>query len=317
MKGYLAAALIGAGLLAVTANVTAAGAATAEHASLFQAPRADDISLFGPHAALTELTASTSPFSDLQVDPTALPPLGASLLTPDGATRHADFMLSPTLDFGAVATQDQVSLAPLYGQADPLAGDAWRNRSLLAGLSWNFAQWGGVDLTMQHDNFFVMSSDNPAISSVSRVNIDTLGVSGRLGLGEGWVTTASYSAGLSQLDLRSGATPEPHAQSYSFSIAKHGLFGDDALGFSFSQPATGPANHDLASLVALDNLPPVYAGGAHLSNYTPETDFQVGYVTSYLNGALALQTNAAYQMNVQGQSGTNAVTLLSRAKIKF
>ena len=48
-----------------------------------------------------------------------------------------------------------------------------------------------------------------------------------------------------------------------------------------------------------------------------ETDLQLGYVTSFLDGALALQTNAAYQMNFQGQTGATSVSLLSRAKIKF
>ena len=32
---------------------------------------------------------------------------------------------------------------------------------------------------------------------------------------------------------------------------------------------------------------------------------------------LALQANAGYQMNAQGQPGTNGVTVLSRAKINF
>jgi hypothetical protein len=54
-----------------------------------------------------------------------------------------------------------------------------------------------------------------------------------------------------------------------------------------------------------------------LAGTTPETDIEVGYVTTFLDGSLALQTNAAFQMNYAGQSGTNAVSLLSRARIKF
>ena len=49
----------------------------------------------------------------------------------------------------------------------------------------------------------------------------------------------------------------------------------------------------------------------------PETDLQLGYVTSFLDGALALQANAAYQMNYQGQTGATSLAVLSRAKIKF
>ena len=48
-----------------------------------------------------------------------------------------------------------------------------------------------------------------------------------------------------------------------------------------------------------------------------ENDIQLGYVTNFMNGAVALQTNAAYQTNAQGQRGATSVSLLSRAKIKF
>jgi hypothetical protein len=54
-----------------------------------------------------------------------------------------------------------------------------------------------------------------------------------------------------------------------------------------------------------------------LAGTTPETDIEVGYVTTFLDGSLALQANASYQMNFAGQTGTNAVSLLSRARIKF
>jgi hypothetical protein len=40
-------------------------------------------------------------------------------------------------------------------------------------------------------------------------------------------------------------------------------------------------------------------------------------VTTFLDGALALQANAAYQLNTQGQNGTNSLAVVSRAKIKF
>ena len=52
-------------------------------------------------------------------------------------------------------------------------------------------------------------------------------------------------------------------------------------------------------------------------NRAQETDIQLGYVTNFLDGAVALQTNAGYQTNAQGQPGATSVSLLSRAKIKF
>ncbi len=56
---------------------------------------------------------------------------------------------------------------------------------------------------------------------------------------------------------------------------------------------------------------------SRLPGAAPETDLQLGYVTSFLDGALALQANAAYQMNYQGQTGATSLAILSRAKIKF
>ena len=305
MKGFSTAGLIAAGFTAIMA----VGANAAGHAPFY------DTRLFADGPSLTAplfagATDSATHFSDLQVDPTALPPRGAAFLGSDAVS--ADLTLTPKLHFDLAAAPEPVSLFPGYDAS----ADGWQSKSLLAGVNWNFAQWGGVALTASHDNYFVMSSDRPNLASVSRVDNEALDVSAHLGLGGGWVTTASYSEGLTQLDLRSSA-PDTHTQSYTIAIAKHGLFGDDALGFSFSQPAKGPANNDLANLVASGSLPPVYAGNARFTESAPESDFQLGYVTSYLNGALALQTSAAYQVNVQGQSGANALTMLSRAKIKF
>jgi phage baseplate assembly protein gpV len=75
----------------------------------------------------------------------------------------------------------------------------------------------------------------------------------------------------------------------------------------------------------LNFLPGVDANGnlvvpstqTSLAGAAPETDVELGYTTNFFDGALALQANAGYQMNVAGKSGTNAVTVLSRAKINF
>ena len=98
-------------------------------------------------------------------------------------------------------------------------------------------------------------------------------------------------------------------------IAKHGLFAEnDSLGLALSRPIADFASR--LSVAPLNN-------GDDLGNpllpfgTKPETDLELGYVTSFFNGALNLQANAAYQMNVEGQNGTNSLTVLSRAKINF
>ena len=104
---------------------------------------------------------------------------------------------------------------------------------------------------------------------------------------------------------------------YSIAIAKHGLFGDDTLGLSYSRPAPSMAG-SLSSLMGSGD-PPLVVAAPSLApgRAATEDDIQLGYVTNFLNGAVALQTNAAYQTNFQGQPGATSVSLLSRAKIKF
>ena len=91
--------------------------------------------------------------------------------------------------------------------------------------------------------------------------------------------------------------------------------GNDTLGVAFSAPAPSLAG-TFSSLTSAGDMPLVIAQGAPLT-HVQETDIQLGYVTNFLDGAVALQTNAAYQTNAQGQRGATAVSLLSRAKIKF
>jgi hypothetical protein len=119
------------------------------------------------------------------------------------------------------------------------------------------------------------------------------------------------------LDQKIGGPASLDTQAYSIAIAKHGLFGQDAVGFSFSRPSPSLLDNGFEMVASSSDLPPVFVAGDRLPGGSRETDLQLGYVTSFLNGALALQANAAYQMNYQGQTGATSLTVLSRAKIKF
>jgi hypothetical protein len=48
-----------------------------------------------------------------------------------------------------------------------------------------------------------------------------------------------------------------------------------------------------------------------------ESDVELGYVTSFLDGTLALQANAAYQVNAAGARGQNGLAAVARAKLSF
>jgi hypothetical protein len=194
--------------------------------------------------------------------------------------------------------------------------DARFTNSVLAGMTWNFAKWGGLGFSASRtaERGGVLGLSN---SRVGAARTTALGVTAHVGFGGGWVTTASYSEGSTQLDLRPGAlAPDAslHGESYGVALSKHGLFSkNDALGFAFARPAP---NFN-SGLTENSNDLQFFGRDKLFSSAAPETDIEFGYKTEFFGDAVALQANVSYQMNQGGQTGNNPVSLLSRAKIKF
>ena len=196
--------------------------------------------------------------------------------------------------------------------------DASQSKTLLGGLSFDLSSAFGVDVTgiaSQRSGIPLgFTRDNGLTPKSTTAALD---ISAHMDFGRGWVTTASFSEGMTQLDPQSTfAGGTLREQSYSVSIAKRGVFGDDVLGLAFSRPAPSMSG-SFSALSAVGDMPLTVAPRVPLNNRAQETDIQVGYVTNFLDGAVALQTNAGYQTNAQGQPGATSVSLLSRAKIKF
>ena len=198
-----------------------------------------------------------------------------------------------------------------------LTYDASQSKSLLGGLSFDVSSALGLDVTAiasERSGLPLGFARDAAIAP--KASTAALGVSAHMDFGQGWVTTASFSEGLTQLDPSAGfGAGTLREQSYSVAIAKRGVFGDDALGLSFSRPAPS-MTASLSALAGSGDVPLTVAQGMPLGR-APETDIQLGYVTNFLDGAVALQTNAGYQTNAQGQPGATSVSMLSRFKIKF
>jgi hypothetical protein len=216
-------------------------------------------------------------------------------------------------------TSPSLTVAQAGGWTAPF--DNRSANSLLAGVSWNFAPWAGIGLTASQtsEQNGVLGNFDP---TVRLADTSALGVSARVQLGNGWMTTASFAEAITKLDLKPGFGSAPaddlHTRSYGIAVAKSGLFGNDAMGLAVSRPAPGSSgNSEFALISGLNAHPQFLEGSQMFDGHAPETDFELGYVTTFMDGAVALQTNASYQMNFAGQSGTNAVSLLSRAKIKF
>jgi subtilisin family serine protease len=222
---------------------------------------------------------------------------------------------------------------PVFSYLAQVAGpqsqyDMRQAQTSLAGVDWDFASWGGLGVVAtqtSEQNGLLGGFDSGALSVAKSANTSAIGLSARVGFGDGWVTTFSYNEGITQLSLKPDALVSSadtlHSRAYGFAIAKHGLFGDDdSLGLAVSRPLqiySGGVNLSLADGVGATGNLTIGHEYDSLASATPETDLELGYVTTFMDGALALQANAGYQMNVAGIGGTNSLSVISRAKINF
>jgi hypothetical protein len=221
-----------------------------------------------------------------------------------------------SIDLGAASLANSATVTPFTGSLQEEATRPLAQASL-AGVRWNVMPWASLSViaaqSTSNDPF-----DRRALRSLAKSSQSvSAGASARLG--DNWVTTVSYDQGTSQLNLRSGSLLGDddllHSRALGLSIAKRGLFdGNDSLDIGIARKLQSyTADIDFSGDDGFGSN--VLAKGNALT--VPETDFEVGYVTTFLDGALALQANAGYQTNVAGQNGQNALTVLSRAKFNF
>ncbi|MSP94136.1 MAG: hypothetical protein EXR00_02605 [Alphaproteobacteria bacterium] len=215
-----------------------------------------------------------------------------------------------TLGLGALAAQQPSDFA--RDLAARLGADVRSIGTTTANLNWNFADWGGVALTASRTtgNAGLLGIIPSSLGVAGTAESQSLGISARVGFGEGWVTTVAYSEGVTQLDLNRALKLNNNeglrSQAYAIGFAKQDVFGDDALGIAISRPL-----QVFSGAAALDTNQALAATMAH------ESDVALGYVTTFLDGTLALQANAAYQVNAAGVKGQNAATGVVRARLNF
>lgn len=185
-----------------------------------------------------------------------------------------------------------------------------------AGLTWNFASWGTLGLTASQASETVSPIGGGAAGTA---RIAGAGVNGRVALGGGWVSTFAYREGTAQLAPQANLATSLAMRSYGMALSKRGIFSNtDALALAVTRPGQiYNGGIDLAAPTGVDLTRTLLGRNAAVAGAEPETDVELGYMTTYYGGQLTLQANAGYQMNVAGQNGSNAVTVLSRAKINF
>jgi hypothetical protein len=178
-----------------------------------------------------------------------------------------------------------------------------------ANLNWNLTEWSELGITASHSagSPSLLGSISSPIAAGPSPDSSALGISARVGFAEGWVTTLAYSEGVTQLDLSQMAN-SVRSDAYGIGLARTGLFGNDALGIAVSRPL---------QIYSASNAAIIANNFALTTSPARESDLELGYVTSFLDGTLALQANAAYQVNAAGTRGQNALAAVARAKLSF
>lgn len=240
--------------------------------------------------------------------------LNALALSITALRSSAAFTLAPGLTLGVshtafeLGTLDNTFSQEFALRLDPSLGSTG---TTTANISWNLSDWSSVGITASHsmgNPLLLGSVGNPLVTGPTPEN-SALGISARVGFAEGWVTTLAYSEGISQLDLSQMAgTNAVRSDAYQIGLAKTGLFGNDALGIALSRP---PQIYGVTGFGAVMN------NFALTTTPARESDVELGYVTSFLDGTLALQANAAYEVNPAGVRGQNALAAVARAKLNF
>lgn len=267
-------------------------------------------------------SASGSNYGDLfPLAKAALAPYDS--LTEGGSFLSAAIQLATNLRFhvaaSSLSSEQRAQQTPLANDRAAIVGGFMPRQTNAgeAGLTWSFSPWGAVSLSAGQAEEHAGLIGGAALATARDSSI---GLAAHLGLGDGWVTTFAYRQGSTQLDLKpSFAAALQDERSYGLTLAKKGLFSNhDAVGLAVVRPGniyTGGI--DMSSPLGVDLSRSLIDRQGLLLGGKAETDLELGYVTTFFDGALALQANAGYQMNVAGQNGTNAVTVLSRAKINF
>jgi subtilisin family serine protease len=200
-------------------------------------------------------------------------------------------------------------------------------RSVIAGAFYEFADWGGIGLTATNTverNGILSGYSSGAFGVADTSRTAGLGVSARLKLGEGWATSFAWNEGVTRLDLVSGglfsSAGALRSRAYGIAFTKDDILGGDMLGLAVTRPLhiyAGGATIEAATGLGYDE--DLVYGREYLSlaAVRPETDFEFGYTMKLLGGRMTLQGNAAYQMDVDGQAGTDAIAAIARAGFRF
>jgi hypothetical protein len=258
-------------------------------------------------------------------------------LTDGGNYAGATINLADGLDvrtgYSWMAPDKQKTGVPLFDQLarydmqQQTALDQRGANAAVMSVSWRFADWGGLGVVASQtgETSGVLGGITSGALNVARsANTSAVDASLRFDLGKDWLATVSYGEGLTRLSLQSVGLLDTasalRSRSYGVAIATRDVFGDDSFGLALTRPMHIYSGTGLVSAAtdadSMGNLT-IGHGQVNFAERTPETDLEVGYTKTFMEGRLSLQSDAAYQMDVGGQTGRNAATFVARLKLSL
>jgi len=248
---------------------------------------------------------------------------GTTVSLVDGVDVRAGYSwMSPDRQTTSLPPNDGLAQFTMHNQN---AFDQRAANSAVMSVSWKFADWGGLGVTASQtseQNGVLGGVASGALNVGRASDTSAIDTSLRLALGRNWLATLSYGEGVTQLNQLSSSlfssASALRSRSYGIAVATHDVLGNDALGFAVTRPMY--AYSGSATVTAATNIDDagnltISHGLVSFAEATPETDLEVGYSKSFMDGRLSLQSDAAYQMDLGGQSGRNAATFVTRLKL--
>lgn len=190
-----------------------------------------------------------------------------------------------------------------------------------ASVSVRLAPWALAGVNVAHtdqDNALFGGVEGGALALTAEAATTSAGAALRVNLGQDWVASASWNAGVSSVVPLAGGlfanVSELRTSAYGVALARRGVFGaNDAIGFGVSRPlhiVEGSAVLTAATSVGAKRDIAYTSETILLASDTPETDIEFGY-TAALGSATFLQLNAIYQIDLGGAAGDDAVAGLA------
>lgn len=209
---------------------------------------------------------------------------------------------------------------------DPVRLDGREAEATQARLAWDFASWGTLAGTLSRSverNSFLGGVASGAFAAFDDTITHAVDLSLRLDLGDGWETALAWSEGISiATPAANGLVRDADAMSsraWGLALSKRELFGADRLVLGVTRPVhvydgtavieAGTRGADGAVVFAHELL--------DFASPTPETDIEIGYQARLMDGAMSFEARGAYQFDVDGFSGRDAVAAFARASFAF